>query len=117
MIDLKFSKTFTVKGNIERVFDLTEKYISGMKFKIANSHKPTLLILKRGGTLGSLVSFKIENIKTTLTLSFSQKGENVNVLCDYDVVGYGQVFTTSDKSTLESEVEMLKNFLQTTLPE
>ena len=114
---MKFSKTFTVKGNVEKVFDLTEKYVTGMKFKITNSQKPTLLILKRGGTLGSITSFKIENVKTTLTLSFSQKGEDVNVLCDYDVVGYGQVFTSSDKSTLESEVEMLKNFLQTTLSE
>ena len=112
---MKFSKAFTVKGNIEKVFDLTEKYISGMKFKIANSHKPTLLILKRGGTLGSFNSFKIENVKTTLTVSFSQKGEDVNMLCDYDVAGYGQIFTSSDKSTLESEVEMLKNFLQTAL--
>ena len=114
---MKFSKAFTVKGNVEKVFDLTEKYVSGMKFKIMNSQKPMLLILKRGGTLGSLFSFKIENVKTTLTISFSQKGQDVHVLCDYDVTGHGQIFTSSDESTLESEVEMLKNFLQTTLSE
>jgi len=115
MSDLKFSRAFTVKGDIERAFDLTEKYISGMKFTIVNSARPTLLVLNRGSALGSFFSFKVENVRTTLTISFSQKGENVNVLCNYDVVGYGQLFTSSDRSTLESEVELLRNFLETSL--
>lgn len=111
---MKFTKAFTVKGIVEKAFGLTEKYVSGMKFKIANSAKPNLLVLKRGSTLGSFTSHKIENSKTTLTISLSQKGEDVNVVCDYDVVVYGIVIS-SDKSTLESEVELLKNFLQTAL--
>jgi hypothetical protein len=111
---MKFSKSFTVKGSIEKAFDLTEKYVSGMKFKIVNSVKPTLLVLKRGSTSGSFTSFKIEDAKTSLTISFSQKGEDINVLCDYDTSVYG-IATSSDKSTLESEVEKLKNFLQTAL--
>lgn len=112
---MKFSKGFSVKGNIDRVFELTEKYVSGMKYRVENSVKPTLLVLKRGSTLGSLFSFKVENVKTILTISFSQKGEDVHVLCDYDIAGYGQIFTSSDKSTLESEVEKLQNFLLTVL--
>ncbi|MEM1552151.1 MAG: hypothetical protein QW734_05495 [Candidatus Bathyarchaeia archaeon] len=111
---MKFTKAFTVKGNIEKVFDLTQKYVSGMKFKIVYSVKPTLLILERGSTLGSLTSCKIEDCKTTLTISFTQKGEDVDIMCNYDVTVYG-IVTSSDKSTLESEVELLKNFLQTTL--
>jgi len=109
---MKFSKGFTVKGNIERVFELTEKYVSGMKFRIENSAKPSLLVLKRGDTTGSIFSHKIENSKTTLSISFSQKGENVIVLCDFDIMVYGIVIS-SDKSTLESEVEKLRVFLET----
>ncbi len=112
---MRFSKAFTVKGNVERAFELTEKYVQGMKFRIENSAKPTLLVLKRGSTLGSLFSFKVEDVKTTLTISLSQKGEEVNVLCDYDLTGYGFIFTSSDKSTLEGEVEKLKHFLMTGL--
>ena len=112
---MKFSKGFTVKGNIEKAFELTKDYMSGIKFQIVNQNKPNFISLKRGSTFGSLTSFKIENVKTELSITLQQKGEEVNILCDYDVKGYGQWFTASDKSTLESEVEKLKNFLVTAL--
>jgi hypothetical protein len=65
---MKFSKTFTVKGNSDRVFELTEKYVQGMKFKIKNEVKPTLMVLERGSGWGSFSSSKIENSKTALTM-------------------------------------------------
>ena len=120
---MKFSKSFTVKGSIERVFELTEKYRwERMNFRIERSTRPTLLVLKRGSTLGSLFTFRVEYARTTLTISFSQKGEEVNVLCEYDVWGHGDyvvvdaIFTSIDiRSILESEVEKLQHFLVTCL--
>jgi hypothetical protein len=111
---MRFSKAFTVKGNIERAFELTEKYVQGMKFNIKNSVHPTLLVLERGSRWGSFASTKIENVKTTLTISFKQINDDVSILCDYDLTVYG-IATSSDKSTLESEVEKLKHFLVTGL--
>lgn len=72
------------------------------------------MILKRGSKLGSWTSFKIEKVKTILTISFMKKEENINVLCDYDVTHYSLV-STSDTSTLDSEIEQLKNYLNTFL--
>ena len=107
---MKFTKSFTVKGNIDRAFDLTEKYVQGMKFNIKNEAKPNLLVLERGNTWGSVASTAIENVKTVLTISFGQLKDEVNILCDYDITVYGIVLS-SDKATLDSEVEKLKNFL------
>lgn len=111
---MRFSKTFTVKGKIERAFELTEKYVQGMKFNIRNTVHPTLLVLERGSRWGSFTSHKIENSRTILTISFKQINEEVSILCDYDITVYGIVLS-SDKSTLESEVEKLNNFLITGL--
>ena len=111
---MNLSKGFSVKGNIERAFELAQSYLSGMKYQTVNSSKPTFLVLKRGSRTGSTFSTKIDNVLTTLSISFSQKEENVNILCDYDAVVYG-IVTSSDKSTLESEVEKLRAFLETAL--
>jgi hypothetical protein len=111
---MKFTKAFEVKGNLDRAFELTEKYVQGMNFKIRNEVRPSRIILERGSGWGSVTSSKIENSKTVLTISFGQAKDEVNILCDYDITIYGIVIS-SDKTTLESEVEKLKNFLITSL--
>ena len=111
---MRFSKTFIVKGKPERAFELTEKYVQGMKFSIKNAVHPTLLVLERGSRWASATSSKIEDNKTILTISFKQIKEEVSVLCDYDITVYG-ITTSGDRSTLESEVEKLKYFLITGL--
>jgi hypothetical protein len=112
---VKFSKSFTVKGNIESVFELSKRCVSDMKFMEERSIKPTMLVLGRGNISGSLSSFNINDVKTVLTVSFSQKGENVHVRCDYET-RYGRLITPRDESNLKDEVTKLKSFLQTTLP-
>jgi len=115
---MKFSKSFTVKGDIGKVFELTKEHMSNMKFQIVNQNTPNFISLKRGSRLGSLTSSETENAETELSITLKQKGEEVNILCDYDVRWYRvQWFTASDKSTLESEVEELKYFLVTTIEE
>jgi hypothetical protein len=111
---LYYSKTFSVKGDLNKAFDLTEKYVQGMKFKIKNEVKPTLLVLERGSRWGSIGSTKIESTKTTLTISLKQVAEDIAVLCDYEIEVYGIVLQ-SDMSSLDSEVEKLHNFLTTAL--
>ena len=64
-----------------------------MKFRTESAVKPNMLVLERGSVWGSLTSFKVENVKTTLTISFTQKGGNLYIMCDYDVSGYGAIFT------------------------
>ncbi|ODS37530.1 MAG: hypothetical protein A7316_01725 [Candidatus Altiarchaeales archaeon WOR_SM1_86-2] len=115
---MKFSKSFTVKGDIGKVFELTKEHMSNMKFQIVNQNTPNFISLKRGSRLGSLTSSETENAETELSITLKQKGGEVNILCDYDVRWYRvQWFTASDKSTLESEVEELKYFLVTTIEE
>jgi len=85
-----------------------------MKFRVEGSVKPTLLVLGRGNISGSLSSLKIDDVKTVLTISFSQKGEDVRVRCDYET-RYGRLIMRRDESALQNEVMKLKNFLQTVL--
>ncbi|MEM2941660.1 MAG: hypothetical protein QW304_08965 [Thermoproteota archaeon] len=112
---MKLSKAFTVKGEINRVFDSIQAFMPSMKFRLENANRPILLVFKRGSKLGSLVSFEVEGCETILTISLQQNGDEVNILCSYDVLGIGQVFTSSDRSTLESEIERLQYFLKTSI--
>lgn len=109
---MRFSKSFTVEGGIDRVFELIQAFISGMKFKLEHADKPNTLVLKRGSK--HPLSFKIENYRTELTISLKQSGDKVHVLCDYNVTPLA-VYTPSDKSTLESEVNKLEHFLKISL--
>ncbi len=107
---MKFSKTFAVRGNMDRAFDLSEKYVLGMKFKIKNEVKPSLMVLDRGSGIGSTLGTKIEDCRTILTITFRQVKDEVMVNCDYDITVYG-IVTSSDKTTLEVEVDKFYNFL------
>jgi len=109
---MKITKSFTVTGNGEKIFELIQSFMSAMKYQIVNANSPNILVLKRGSK-HPLFSFKIENLYTELNISLKQKGENVQVLCDYDFP-VRAIYTSSDMSTIESEVERLKNFLETT---
>jgi len=113
---LRLSKGFVVRGSIIRVFELTKGYVVGMKYAVEKSNMPNLLVLKRGeGVLGSLHSFEVEDVKTMLTISFTEKGDEVHVTCDYDATGDANMFESSDKSTLENEVAKLHYFLLTSM--
>ncbi len=112
---MRLSKGFVVRGSIVRVFELTKSYVVGMKYAVEKSNLPNLLVLKRGGVLGSLHSFEVEDVKTMLTISFTQKGDEVHVTCDYDAAGDANIFESSDKSALENEVAKLHYFLLTSM--
>jgi hypothetical protein len=111
---MKFAKGFAVKGEINKVFDLIQLFMPNMKFRLESANRPNFLVFRRGGKLGSLFSSEVENCETILTITLQQIGDEVNILCNYEVFGYGfQLFTSSDKSALESEVEKLQYFLKT----
>ncbi len=112
---MKYSKTFVVKGSIERCFDIVQDYFQSIKFRVKNRSRPNLLVLKRGSGLGSIMSFSIEKYKTILTIYFSQIEDKVSVLCEYDIDGYLTLILPDMKSTLEAEVEKLKYILETSL--
>ncbi len=112
---MRLSKGFVVRGSIIRVFELTKGYAVGMKYAVEKSDMPNLLVLKRGGVLGSLHSFEVEDVRTMLTISFAEKGDEVHVTCDYDAAGDVNMFESSDKSTLENEVAKLHYFLLTSM--
>jgi len=111
---VKFSRAFTVKGNIEEVFDLCERYVPLIKFGVKRIVKPTLLIVERGNISSSISSFRITEVKTRLVISFAQEGDDVHVKCDYETL-YGRLITRRDETTLEKEAKNMKNFVQTAL--
>jgi L-lactate utilization protein LutC len=110
---VRLTKSFSIKGDVNRAFELAEKYVQGLKFSRKIEIKPTLLVLERGNgarALANIGTTKIKNAKTTLSISFRQNANDVIILCDYDISAHGIVLA-SDKSTLEREVEKLQNFL------
>ena len=109
---MKLSRGFSVKGATERAFELTQSYVTGMNYHVESSNKPNLLALRRGSKW--TLSTKIENVLTKLAISFTQKGEIVYVLCDFEVQAPA-IYTSGDRATLENEVEKLRAFLETAL--
>lgn len=111
---MQFSRTFKVRGNIWKVFELTTEFFSKTSFHVENIIKPELLFLSRGNIFGSLLDFDIQKVRTELKISFSQKEEEVHVQCVYET-RYGRLITSIDKAVFENEVGVLKIFL-TTVP-
>ena len=111
---MKFAKTFVVKGEVNRVFELTEKYVQEMKLKIINELKPTLMVLELENGWGSVLNTNKENARTTLAIYFAQIKEGVSLLFDYYMNIYG-IAISSDNAAFESELEKLHNFLVTEL--
>ena len=68
---MKFSKSFTVKGDIEKTFHFIQVYLPRQNCKTKNLIQPLQLVLERGSQWGSWASFKIENTKTLLTITLS----------------------------------------------
>ena len=109
---MKYARAFEVRGEIEKIFQMTQSYASGIGFRTETAVRPDMVVLKRGSVLGSLTSFRVEKVMTILTILLAQKGKDVHILCEYDVAGFGGIFTSGDKSTLESETEKLKYHLE-----
>lgn len=106
---MKFAKSFTIKGDSTEVFDETRKYLPKYGFKEEGASWPTHIVLKRGK--GGLLKTNIKDLKTLLSISFKQNGDDVFVLCEYDIKSFGGMITASDKAVLEAEVEMLQSDL------
>ncbi len=106
---MKFAKSFTIKGDSTQVFDETRKYLPKYGFIEEGASWPTHIVLKRGK--GGFLKTNIKDLKTLLSITFKQNGNDVFVLCEYDVKSFGGMITTSDKSILEGEVEMLQSDL------
>ena len=111
---MQFTESFLIEGDQNRAFDLLEKYVEAMKFKVKNLVRPNLFVLERGSRLGSVASTQIEDVKTTLMITLRQISKNIEVICNYDVSVYG-ITLESDRKTLKTEVERLHSFLLTAL--
>lgn len=106
---MKFTKSFTIKGDSTEVFDETRKYLPKCGYKEEGASWPINMVLKRGK--GGFLQTNIKDLKTLLSITFKQNGDDVLVLCEYDVKSFGGIITTSDKAVLEGEVEMLQSDL------
>jgi len=106
---MRVSGGFSVEAERESVFDTAKDFlIEVLKYHLEKAERPGLLVVRRGSTWGSIVSLKLENYDTTLTLVFSQEGPNVSVVFDYDVKGYLAIFSKTHRYLLLSEMEKVK---------
>ena len=106
---MRVSGGFSIEAEREQAFDAAKDVlISELDYRFEKADRPGLLVVRRGSTWGSLVSLKLENYDTTLTLVFAQEGPNVSVVCDYDVKGYLAIFTKTHRYLLLSEIEKVK---------
>jgi len=106
---MRVSGGFSVEAEREQVFDAARDFlVNTLKYRLEKAERPGLLVVKRGSTLGSLVSLKLENYDTTLTLVLTHEGPNVSVVCDYDVRGYLAIFTKTHRYLLLTEMKKVE---------
>ncbi|MDH5702900.1 MAG: hypothetical protein OEY99_01690 [Aigarchaeota archaeon] len=109
---MRVSGGFSVEAERQQVFDTAEDFlVNTLKYRLETAERPSLLVVRRGSTLGSLVSLKLENYDTTLTLVLTQEGPNVSVVCDYEVRGYLAIFSKTHRYLLLTEIEKVKKYV------
>ncbi len=60
---MQFTESFLIEGDQNKAFDLLEKYVEGMKFKVKNVVRPNLLVLERAVVLGLLQVQELKMLK------------------------------------------------------
>ncbi len=108
-----YMHSIIVSTNVNTSYDASLQYFLSLSqgYTVANSVRPSLLVLKRGSFWGTGVT----TIKTTLTINLSSDGENTAIQCNYDFPT--AIVLGRDKEYLGSEVEGLKNFILTSQPQ
>lgn len=122
VIVLRITKTFSIKGDAEKIFDYLVEYFTFkldfpyrirrvIPYRIENIFIPKTIIFERGSSMASFTGARIEKCKTTLrvTLTLKPEGE-VTITCDYDVKTYGTPLA-SDIAVLEREAENMVKYV------
>ncbi|MCJ7634237.1 hypothetical protein MUP77_17840 [Candidatus Bathyarchaeota archaeon] len=117
-MSLKVSKSFVIDADVVRAYDVARDFFLTLGYCEQSTIRPTLLVLKRRGSLQGSSSSKTEDYRISLRVSFNPVGDLqlysatlLTIRCDYDVKVSGGVAASSDRATLESEVERLRSHL------
>jgi len=109
----KISKSFSVQGDAEKLFDAAAAYLPSLGFAIGTVDRPRLIVGKRGRMLGSCRSFTVTEWATRLSVHFVPKENGVEITCDYEVyLPISGIMTARDASVLDDEIEAFKRVLE-----
>jgi KaiC/GvpD/RAD55 family RecA-like ATPase len=114
-VSLKASKSFVIDADVVKTYDVARDFFTTLGYSEQSAIRPTLLVLKRRGSLQGPFTSKTEDYRISLRVSFNPVGDLqlysatlLTIRCDYDVKVSGGVAASSDRATLESEVERLR---------
>jgi len=117
-VQLKISKSFVIDAEVVKAYDIARDFFVKLGYSEQNAIRPTLLVLKRRGSLQGLSTSKAADYRISLRVSFSPVGDLqlysttlLAIRCEYDVKGYGEAAASSDKATLENEIKRLRSHL------
>lgn len=112
---LKVSKSFVIDADVVRAYDVARDFFLTLGYSEQSAIRPKLLVLKRRGSIQGSFSSKTGDYRIRLRASFNPVGDLqlysatlLTIRCDYDVKVSGGVTASSDRATLESEVESLR---------
>lgn len=109
---LEFENSFSVEGDIYKVYDLAEKYFSNQGFSLDRSNKPNRLVFKKKG---SHWSTDVRKIPQTLYLTILRDDKGtITIIITYvsHVIGY---LSSDGKRKLDSDIKTFKNMLLNSL--
>jgi hypothetical protein len=108
----KYSKSFTMQGDAEDLFDTAATQLSSLGFTVLSSERPRLIVGKRGKMLGSCRSFKVTEWATRLSVHFAPAGDGVKVTCEYEIyLPLSGIMTARDVSIIDDEMEGFRQVL------
>ncbi|MGD2249508.1 MAG: zinc ribbon domain-containing protein [Candidatus Methanofastidiosia archaeon] len=103
----KHENSFSVKGNIQKIYDFSEKYFLKKGYSVESSHKPNRLALKKKG---SRWANDIRKNPHDLYVTFID-GDNISVVMTYIFHAFG-FYTPNTKKKLNSDISTFKEKIQ-----
>jgi KaiC/GvpD/RAD55 family RecA-like ATPase len=117
-VQLKVSKSFVIDADVVKAYDVARDFFITLGYSEQNAIRPTLLVLKRRGSLQGPSTSKAADYRISLRVSFNPVGDLqlysttlLTIRCDYDIKGSGEAATSSDRAALENEVKRLRSHL------
>lgn len=104
------SKSISVKGNIESLYDSVLNKITALDYVESSSVWPSEIEFKRGK--GGLFAKSLLEVKTTLKVSLEQVSDHVNISFEYDF-SLPSSFIDKDDNEINQEFMKLKQELST----
>ena len=112
---MKIVKSFVIDADVVKTYTAAREFFLTLGYNEQNAIRPTLLVLKKRGSLGASDSQKTTNYRVTLRISFNPVGNMqlysaslVTIRCEYEIKTSEETIPPNTRGTFENEIEKLR---------